>query len=385
MRFLWRHRVIVVLGSLVLASAIVAQLIAERTQTGPPLSSNDAGSEGALALAMWLGDLGYRVDRIEGTDTALDSVQLLFVLQPLRRFDRGEAQAIRDWVSRGGVLVYLPAIASLAGLIPSPAGDGIAEQLDLSVGFGPSVEAASAAFPYFTTPPASRFSVQTARALEEGPRDWLPLVRGRDRTVVATRQIGSGRVYALTSSALLSNQGIGRLENSALILNILARHPNVKRIAFEEAHHAVLESPTLAQVYRTSPWGWAISYAGLIIFGFLLWGGRRFGPAVERENLLRRSAGDYVVSFAGLLQRARATAWAQEHYLRMTQRRLARNLGVRTDLPARELSHLLAQRRTIDAEALAEHLEVLEGPPLAERALLRQVREVEAILQPGER
>src|SRR5688500_3560161 len=153
MRFLWRQRAIVVLGSLLLASAIVAQLVAERTRSGPPLSSVDAGGEGALALAIWLEELGYRVERIEGAGTSLEATQLLFVLQPLRSFDRAEAQAIRDWVARGGVLVYVPAFAALSGVVPSPTGDGIAGEIDLSIQFGTPVNEASAAFPFFNTPP----------------------------------------------------------------------------------------------------------------------------------------------------------------------------------------------------------------------------------------
>src|SRR4051794_8253142 len=112
----------VILIVLVLVGGVAAQVFVERTQRrgGPPLSSNDADGGGALALARWMQDLGFRVDRLEDGRLSLDEVDVLLILEPIRRFDEPEGQAILDWVRRGGTLVYVPGQLSLSGLIPTP-------------------------------------------------------------------------------------------------------------------------------------------------------------------------------------------------------------------------------------------------------------------------
>jgi hypothetical protein len=189
---------------------------------------------------------------------------------------------------------------------------------------------------------------------------------------------------------LFSNLGIAAQDNEAFVLNILARHPGRRAAAFEEYHHTVLERPDLADTIRTSPWGWSLIYAALIGGIFLVWGGRRFGPALVQERVMARSGGDYVVAFAGLLQKARAVGWVQEQYAGLVRRRLARELAVRADLSVDDLARLLGERRNVDAPALTEQLRALEGPPLGQRALLHTVRSVEQMLRqdrwgPGKR
>jgi hypothetical protein len=238
---------------------------------------------------------------------------------------------------------------------------------------------------FFTTPPATSFSVNTRWALDTRGDDWVPLVQEGDRVLAATRQLGEGRVYAVTSEALFSNAAIAERDNAAFVSNVLARAPDPQTIAFEEAHHRPIEAPDLVSVMRVSPWGWAIGYAALLTFGFLAWGGRRFGPAVVPASLPPRSSGEYINAFAGLLQRARATDWLQKRYAALVRRRIATRLGVRADLPVDELARLLAERQPIDRAALAADLGALEGGPLGERSLLSLVRSVEEAIRIGER
>ena len=81
-RLLARHRAALILGALLVAGAVAAQLIGERTNAGgPPLASRDSSPTGALALALWLERLGYGVDRLEtGSQPELQSGSILFVL-----------------------------------------------------------------------------------------------------------------------------------------------------------------------------------------------------------------------------------------------------------------------------------------------------------------
>jgi hypothetical protein len=376
-----RRRTLVMIVMLALNAAVAAQVIADRTREhgGPALSSADADSSGALGLARWLESLGYRVERMPES-AALDSADVLLILQPVRRFDEDEARGIEDWVRRGGVLVYSPSFAVLGGLFPSPGSDGLSERLGVRTRFRSQDEFADPVLPFFQAPRAARFRVQESRSLDlDG--SWAPLVQREDRVYAATRQLERGRLYVATPAALFSNGSIRDADNATFMLNVLARHSRGGAVTFEEAHHHLVERPDLAVAMRSSPWGWGVVYATLLAFVFLLWGGRRFGPAVVPDAAPRRSAGDYIVAFAGLLQRARAAGWVQVQYAGLVRRRLARLIGVRPDLPGADLARMLAERRQVDAADLAGHLSALDGPPMKESALLGRVRAVEAILK----
>lgn len=379
MRPLLRHRATVMLAALLVIGAVAGQLAADRGRSGPPLASDSSTEGGALALAMWLQDMGYRVERLDGS-ASLDGVDLLFVLEPLRRFDRPEAQVVLDWVRRGGVLVYVPGGSVLRTISPEAPGDGLSDDLEIGASFGPRVNRARPAVPFFTHPPGSDFAVNSPRFLEPRTDAWAPLLVAEGRVLAASRRLDAGYVYAASSAPLFANEGIARADNAAFMLNLLARHAPRQGVGFEEYHHSLIARPSLIDEMRTSPWGWAVGYAAIVAFAFLVWGGRRFGPAVVPEAQPRRSAAEYIVSFAGLLQKARAAEWVQRQYATLVRRRLGRALGVRADAPAPDLARLAGERRLIDAAALGEHLAALDGPPLGERALLARVGSLEVIL-----
>jgi hypothetical protein len=382
-----RHRAALFLATLLVVSAVIGQAVAERTRDreGPPLTSTDTHPGGALALALWLERLGHPVQRIDQSGGSLDDVGVLFVLLPVRAFDRGEAAALVSWVRRGGVLVYLPYPNFSSSLIEGAPSDPLENELQVDLRVVPYTPSASGVGPFFTAPPASSFRVDTRWALNTRGEEWVPLVQQGDRIFVASRQIGEGRVYAVAAEDLFSNASIAAGDNAAFVLNVLARIPARTTVAFEEAHHRQIDAPDLLSVMRVSPWGWAVAYAAFLTFGFLAWGGRRFGPPVVADRLPPRSSGEYISAFAGLLQRARATDWLQKRYAALVRRRIATRLGVRADLAAEELARLLAERHPIDRAALAADLALLDGAPLSERALLTLVRSIEEALRIGQR
>src|SRR5439155_20224475 len=132
---------------------------------------------------------------------------------------------------------------------------------------------------FFASPAARGFAVDTNWALDLHDGAWDPLIQDGDRVVAATRALGQGRAYAASSPMLFSNQGIRKESNAALVLNILAPDQPRKGIAFEEYHHALLATPDLASAARASPRALALAYAAVAGLLFLIWGGRRFGPA----------------------------------------------------------------------------------------------------------
>lgn len=382
-RWLLRHRAVLTLGALLIAGAVAAQLLSERgTSEGPPLSSRDSRPSGALALALWLERLGYGVERLEnGPSPDLTSNSMLFILEPIRGFSRLEGEAILSWVRRGGALVYIPGFArTLEQISPGLAPEVLNDQLGITAPFGPHIQEARPTLPFFTVPFASLFLVDTRRSVSLHDEAWVPLIAEEGRVVAATRPFDGGRVYVATSDALLSNHQIGQGDNPAFVLNILARHPDVRTVVFEEAHHAV-EAPGLMAEMRASPWGWAVIYASMLTAVFLFWAGRRFGPPVVAVREPARSTGEYVAAFAGLLQRTRATAWTQSQLAQVFRRRLARQLGVRAELSATDIADVLADRYAINEETFVGSLNALDGAPLDERQLLIHVRGLEEALR----
>ncbi len=391
-----RHLGVIVLVVLLVAGAIIAQIAGDRAvqgRGGPALSSTDAGPTGALALALWLEQLGFRVDRpASGGPSPSDSVRYFFVLHPTQRVSQDDARSVVEWVRRGGTLVYVPSLFTESALTPFEAGDGLDRQLDLAPGVGmvgPDRRILSPILPFFNAPPAGQFSVGAGNVLHPSNPAWISLVEvdtgGRRQVLVARRRFGAGQALAIGSDDFLSNGHLGDADNSAVILNLLARGSANRVAMFDEFHHGVQTQPDLIAVARASPWGWAIVYLTAVCFVFALWSGRRFGPPITREEIRGRSTGDYVTAFAGLLQRnvakGSASAWTQAQYSRLVRRELVRSQGVRSDLPAPDLARILAERHPIDPAALSEHLASLAGPPLSDRALLDTIRSLEPILR----
>ncbi len=393
-----RHREFVALALLLLLGAVVAQIASSASTPagGPTLASEDASPAGSLALALWLEQLGYRVTRLQDDrSTPDDSIRYLFILRPTLRFSQEDASAVVNWVRRGGTLVYVPAFVPDVGASGPVPGDGLSSSLNLTLEAAPNANAtgsspASPVIPFFVDPPASRFRYDGFWALRLDNAAWVPLVdldpTNATSVIAAERRYGSGRVFAVASDAFFSNAHVGDDDNSTFVLNVLARGAEQRTVAFDEYHHGITAATDLLTGLRGVPVGWAIAYGALVTFGFAVWSGRRFGPPVTRPRPPGRSAADYVSAFAGLLQRGpgkpgAAIAWSQTQYARLVRRSLSRAHGVRADLPAGDLARLLADRRPIDAAALARHLTAIDAPARGEGKLLAEMRELEPILQ----
>jgi hypothetical protein len=390
-----RHPTTIALIALLVVGAIIAQVASEQDQShrsGPSLVSTDAGPNGALALALWLEQLGYRLERPATAGAApADTVRYLFILRPVQRVSDDDGRSIVEWVRRGGTLVYVPSLVTSGGVTPFESGDGLDRRLGLSptpLVLGDVRQQLAPSFPFFSAPPASTFQVVASFALHPMAADWIPLVEveqsDRRQVLVARRQFGAGQAIAIGSDDFLANAHLGDADNRALILNVLARGSAPRVAAFDEFHHGETLPRDLIVAARTSPWGWAFGYLCVICFAFAIWSGRRFGPPIVRQRVPGRSSGDYVSAFAGLLHRgtvhSQANAWAQTQLNRLIRRTLARSQGVRSDLPAMDLAQLVASRRPIDPDALSERLQQLAGPPLKESALLEVVRTLELML-----
>ena len=284
------HRATLLLGLLLLLGAVAGGIATARDSAnhgGPTLASRSAVPPGALGLALWLEQLGYRVDRLQTAGTTPgDAYSLYFAIDTVRPFSRTEAGAVTNWVLRGGTLVLLP-YPSVDDPLQRNLGIGIRYSSARIGGacynhpgcVDPKIQPTLA---FFTQPPAAHFSATSYLELELTDDSWTPLVvqSGGSTPIilVAMRQMGSGWVYAIADPSLLSNEGINQADNAALVLNIVARVSGRRAVAFDEVHNGSLAGQDFLSAARESPWGWTIAYLAVAGFFFALWGGRRFGP-----------------------------------------------------------------------------------------------------------
>lgn len=381
---LMRYRVLLPLLALLIVGTMAGQIVAEREAQrtrGPSLYSREDQPHGALALALWLGRQSYDVRRVEwSVSVPSNDIQMYFVLAPTRRFTRSEAEQVVAWVSNGGVLIYHPSFVFATDDGGSTT-DGLSDLLGLDVNRTSTVPRAGVTLPVLLTDGVEEIEAGATRSLD--PRDpaWLPLFVQDRKIVGAVRDLGQGQVIATTATSLFQNETIAHGSNRDIVLGALLRHPGVRVVAFDEYHHGLVQSPDIVSAVRTSPWGWALFYAGVMTFGCIVWGGRRFGPPIIPERQQGRSTADYVTAFAGLVQKARAVGWAQREYARLFRREVSRVLGTRADLSPTEIGNLIETRRRGEASTISRALTILEGRPISERALLDRMRETERALR----
>jgi hypothetical protein len=379
-----RYRVFTPLALLLLVGALAGFALQEREserRSGPSLSSRDDRPQGSLALAMWLEKLGYDVHRLEWTEAVPESdVDILFVLRPTRRIRPSESEDIVRWINEGGTLIYHPNVLPVSTSSPSPS-DGLSDRLDLNVRRVAAVDRATVGLQPLNRPEITEVDAAATFDLELEGETWMPLLVNGQRNLAATREMGKGRVYAFTTPALFNNESLSRGGNADVLLSLLARHSNARRVAFDEYHHGLVRDLDLMTSVRSTPWGWAALYAAAATLLFLIWGGRRFGPAIVPEASMGRSTGDYVSALAGLIQRARSVGWAQRELARLSRMEISRLLGVRADIPVRDLAGVLEGRRKDVSTDLAGRIGDLEGSTMSERALLDRARDIERDLR----
>ncbi|HEX3245356.1 MAG TPA: DUF4350 domain-containing protein [Chloroflexota bacterium] len=379
-----RFQVFTPLMVLMLLGAIGGFTLQQRDderRTGPSLFSRDSHPAGTLALAMWLERLGYNVDRLEWTVAVPGrDTDLLFLLKPTRRLSANEAEDLVHWIADGGTLVYHPNV-----FFPSTSttslSDGLSDALGLEARRVPRVASVSMGLPLVTRPGLSEVGAAATVELILQDAAWAPLLINQRGVFGASRRLGQGRVYALTTPALFDNENLAENGNRDVLLSLLARHPEVHRVAFDEYHHGLVRDPDLMSAVRGNAWGWALMYAVVATLLFLIWGGKRFGPAIVPERVMGRSTGDYVSALAGLLQRSRSASWAQRESARLFRGQLSRLLGTRVNASVPELIGALQGRQGGVATDLADAIRELEGSPLSERALLERVRRIEGSLR----
>ncbi len=373
------------LWTILLFAILVATLVTvqDREQPTRPYDLDSGAASGLLALRLLLEEEGYDVTTTGQRQFRLDeTTSLLFVHPGMRPFSAADARELQSWVEAGGTLV----------LIGTHNDDS-----ELAAAFGLRAE--------FTTTQNLRSAQQVLPLLPEAPatitdtvaleslnfETWssaVPVMASSSEPTLAVASIGDGIVWFLSEDYGLTNQDLKTTGQSYLLPALLRTVPAGGRIAFDSYHQvdatAGLTFTSLQDwLYRT-PTGWALLFCAVVLFGALVWQGRRLGPplAPVAENR-RREAAEFVTAMANLQRRAHQRAAVAAHHHQRLKTALGARYQVVPDLPDDEFVRALAasdRAPTPDSlTAVAEVLAGLRGNP-SEATLVQWVARSDAIL-----
>jgi len=306
-----------------LALMFLAVLVGARQDAGddtpPPLSSYSTAADGTRALALWLEALGHPVRRAEGIGFRLDrDDRLLFVFFPAQGFSPREVHEVAQWVEQGGTLI----VATQAW-----GADALLDHWELDVRFlDDPVAHLGPVQPLLLDPPWNRAEVHAARYWETPRQDSVVYLHVQGRPVLLAFAYGAGRVVASATVYPFTNAGLRDAGNARLVHNLVALAGEGAPVLFDEFHHGYQTARTLNTWLKTSPQGHSLLYAALLIFVYLLAGGRRFGrPISPARATTRRAPVEHIRAMANLLRRGRKRTAILEHYHDRLKRELARS------------------------------------------------------------
>jgi hypothetical protein len=360
---------------LVLLTIVTAVYQVRQSRKYPPLSSSSSAPDGARALRLWLGEIGYRVSAESGeTFAPPDKASLTLVLEPLTRFTAEEWQTIDAWVQEGGTLL----LAGDGRAIDSAANHYNLDLIHLST----RVLTLTAQTPLFAQPPLQGpVHVQTRTAFKTERDDVVVHLAAGSNPVLLSLEIEAGRVILCATAFPFSNRGLKETGNPELVLNLVAVAERSGVIWFDEWHHGLRPKETRltgpGDWLRQSPVGRSLLYVAGVIFVALVLRGRRFGrPVPLSKDGARRAPLEYITAVANLGRRARHRAAVLSHYRQQLKRDLGKRYRLDPTLPDGEYVAQLAELNpNLDPNALLELLTRLSRAKVSENEMIQMAVE----------
>lgn len=363
------------------AASYVQQEKMPDSELAPNRSTYNTGATGTRAFYDLLAETGRKPMRWQEPPTALTDFRenkpaTFVVIGQTRREFTDDVQHILRWVTDGGRLVIIdrepPAelIATTANYKISVAPDSLppffsldpsdqkqmtaetkaAKPVQPSVftkninAVQPSRFASSVLFERFTdaAPPDS---IQEEEEIES-PALTAPVVHlaNNEKNLLIDFPFGSGRIVFLTDPYIVSNGGIGLVDNAVLGVNTVASREGI--IAFDEYHqgYGAGENRLLSYFSGTPVMSIFLQVAALIAL-VLYSQSRRFARPLPAAEPSRLSKLEYVAAMAELQRRTRGFDLAVENIYTDFRRRVARLVGVDNRTTSRkDLSQLIAER-----------------------------------------
>src|ERR1041385_5827477 len=426
---------VVIIGLLVILNSItyVRKEKVQDMETSPNRSTYHSGPTGTRALHDLLNESGYKVIRWRESPERLFSesgkpVKTFVVIGPFPiGFTGNEVEALRDWVARGGRLVFVDRYFDDT-LVPKSEGWKVVarqwnfptiddnpadtQQMTKNVTALHPLQPTVLTAGIDTVMPsrfAARLSVLPPPKEENANHDGsievfgddevkrepvkastpaAPIIHfgNREGALLVDYAYGQGRIVVLGDPYIVTNSGLKLNDNLQLAINMLASGGGL--IAFDEYH----QGKGLSQ----NPWAGYFAGTPVLALGaqivllilLILWtNARRFARPLPLAHTDRRSSLEFVASMAELQERSRAYDLAIENIYTRTRRVLARHAGIDYNSSRADIARGIAERSKIDPHKLETLMrqceEAINGEPINWRQsldLVRRLREVEKSL-----
>lgn len=226
-------------------------------------------------------------------------------------------------------------------------------------------------------------------ATADAPVFAAPLIHvsGSGRNVLVEAPFGMGRVIVLSDPYIVSNGGIGAVDNAQLAINLVTSSGG--QIAFDEYHHGYgANTNRVFQYFEGTPVIAIFLQFGLMAALVFLSQSLRFARPVPERQASRLSKLEYVSAMAELQQRTRAYDLAIENIYADFRRRVCGLVGLDNTMATRsEIAARVAERiggNPLEIQELLYQCEdVIRGEPIGRREtveLVERLRRLEAQL-----
>jgi len=238
-----------------------------------------------------------------------------------------------------------------------------------------------------TPKPTALPMIETAEVEENPVEAVAPVVHlSNDKKILlADFPFGNGKIVLLTDPYIISNGGIGLVDNAQIGINIVSAGDGI--IAFDEYHHGYGSQNNRLFAYFTGTPVIPIFLQCIALIAVILFSqSRRFARPVPEPEPNRLSKLEYVSAMAELQQRTKGYDLAIENIYTDFRRRVARLVGVDNfATPRSQIAQLIAERlpseNPREIEDLMQQCEaVAQGEPTNKKEVLtltKRLRELE--------
>jgi hypothetical protein len=224
---------------------------------------------------------------------------VLLVAGPRIPPERGEIPALMEWVRGGGTLV-----------VATPPPNPFLEPFGLRPGRVSTQERGEIRpvlpGPYTREVASVSFCSRGLPALLPSRPTSVIHATGPSGAALVVTEWGRGRVIALASSEVFSNQRLREADHARLALRLLLHHRGEGKLLVDEYHHGYGRVSSVGHYLGRSALFPPLVQAGFVALLFVALRGRRFGVPRPLSEPPRQSSMDYVRSMGGLMGRVRA-------------------------------------------------------------------------------
>ena len=347
---------------------VIAALQQETNQEFPKLSTLSSAPNGALALKLWMQNLGYGVDeQILAVFAPPENASIMFMLEPLFPTE-GEMESVDKWVEAGGTLI---AIGEGYGMF------SLVDHYHFFFNYIPDNTARPAIeTPLLTSPSPTELENATVNvALDSDRDDYVVLVAYQGKPVLVSFEQGEGRVILGTTALSFTNEGLKQDGNPQLVLNVLALAKEKGEIWFDEWHHGEQSGTQIlgpGDFLRFTPVGRSLLFVTLVVFVVFFIQGRGFGrPIPLPQEIKRRGALEHVTGIANLSRRAAHRSAVMMYYHNQIKRKLGQRYRLDSGMDDKEYVDILATyNSSIEKDELLNLLNRLKRQDISENEMV---------------